>query len=370
MTSKVRIISSSDIDARILPNLPLPDLLVSQAKAFRSLLNPSSTSQCPPRLSLSTPHHTQLFMPARTEGPDSVVKVVSVPNAGVAGGIPGVNLLFDDATGKVTHMVNSTKLTALRTAAGSLLSSVLALGRQGTRGEVKNMVVFGDGAQALFHVWLHLRYFTSINSLTIVVGTHRNLNYLQVNRKWMDFRDALTALLGEEIKLKMAMFNAREHDCKEYIQRALGEASIICTCTPSTRPLFESGWLSDTRPVHVCAVGSYKPHMCEIPPDLVRSARVLVDSAEACAVEAGCLLQANVSAVPDMELGRFLPETRSGIASEMWLKELEAQAETWQRGTDGRVSIFKSVGVGLQDVEVTKLIVELAGIASGTLVDL
>ncbi len=42
-----------------------------------------------------------------------------------------MNLLFDDETGKVSHVVNSTCLTALRTAAGSLLSSILECEREG-----------------------------------------------------------------------------------------------------------------------------------------------------------------------------------------------------------------------------------------------
>ena len=380
----IRVLSSSDVETHILPRLTLSALLHSQALALTSLppsSSPSASSaQCPARLSLKTPQYTQLFMPARTPSAASVVKCVSVPlpGAGASAGIPGVNLLFSDETGCVTHVVNSTLLTALRTAAGSLLSSVLALAP--TRSTVRCGVVFGDGAQAIFHVWLHLRYFTQLKDITLVVSSHKQLTDTELTLKRDHFTTKLRSLLatgagaGDVPSIRVVSGT----DAAE-VDAAVRRSELVFTCTPSTKALFGGAALEGR--THVCAVGSYQPHMCELPSSLVHRAAtegtLWVDSTAACAHEAGCLLQA----IPPqqlhgavIELGSLLhdPHTAAGGGNEKWLEALEEKAAEWSRtnagkgGEEGVVSVFKSVGVGLQDVEVTRLVVETAGEDVGT----
>lgn len=221
------------------------------------------------------------------------------------------------------------------------------------------MVVFGDGAQALFHVWLHLRYFTSITNVTVVVGLHRTLLPEEVSRKEAKFQSDLVHLMNSEkqLRFKVSMINAKTEASQ--VNSVLANADIICTCTPSTTPVFEYSAIEGGRRRHICAVGSYKPTMCELPPEVVRSAsesgRLMVDSKEACAHEAGCLIQAGLDAeTGSLELGTSLPDPTEGNG-EGYLERLERQA--WK---EAGVSVFKSVGVGLQDVEVTKLVVGLA----------
>ncbi|SPO24045.1 uncharacterized protein UTRI_03410_B [Ustilago trichophora] len=390
----IRIISDADIRSHIIPQLTIASLLRSQAVAFLSLLpssssssssssscppSPSDLAQCPTRLSLSTPWHTQLFMPARTsplEGGGSVIKCVSVPKPPLSG-IAGVNLLFSDTTGQVTHVVNSTCLTAIRTAAGSLLSSVVALGV--VKGTVKRVVVFGDGAQAVFHLWLHLRYFTSIQNVVVAVGTHRELTPDQLTEKQSSFLTLLESLPTSLPSPRITFLNAKIQ--QHQVQQAVNKAQLIFTCTPSTQPLFGDleRFGGDGGRRHICAVGSYKPSMCELPPGLVRhvcrDARLLVDSKEACIQEAGCLLQAlgteELNAL--VEIATLLPSTEAGKVEEQeWLKEVEKRAEMWEpdraEGEAGWTSVFKSVGVGLQDVEMTKLVVAVAGQGVGCMV--
>ena len=324
-------------------------------------------------------------MPARTPSAASVVKCVSVPlpGAGASAGIPGVNLLFSDETGAVTHVVNSTLLTALRTATGSLLSSVLALAP--TRSTVRCGVVFGDGAQAIFHVWLHMRYFTQLKDITLVVGSHRPLTDAELSDKRDQFTTKLRSLLatGEgagagDVPSIRVVSGTDEAE----VDAAVRWSELVFTCTPSTKALFGGAALEGR--THVCAVGSYQPHMCELPPSLVRSAAtqgsLWVDSTAACADEAGCLLQALPPQQLDeqvVELGSLLPSPHhaaAGEAGESWLKALEEKAAEWSRTNAGEeegkgvVSVFKSVGVGLQDVEVTRLVVETAGEDVGTAV--
>ncbi|SOV07888.1 uncharacterized protein UDID_07046 [Ustilago sp. UG-2017a] len=361
----IKIVSSIDVESHILPRITLSSLLRSQAIAFHSLLRSSSStstpSQCPPRLSLTAPDYTQLFMPARTSSsPGSVIKCVSIPkpsSSSARSGIPGVNLLFDDDTGRLSHVVNSSCLTALRTAAGSLLSSVLALGK--VKDQVKSILVFGDGAQAVFHVWLHLRYFPSIKQVTVVVGQHRDLTSEEVRAKEDKLQAQLSALLHNRSLSKSSLTFLRADSEKSQVETALGTASIICTCTPSTVALFDHSSIVSPIRTHICAVGSYKPTMCELPPEVVRSASsqgsLMVDSKEACSHEAGCLIQAGLQVEEgSVELGTLLPDPTVG-EEEGYLERLEKQQ--WK---EAEVSVFKSVGVGLQDVEATKLVVRLS----------
>lgn len=353
----MKIISDAEIQTSVLPRMTLSALLHSQAVALTSSTSP--TVQCPPRLTLTMPHHTQLFMPARTSS--SVVKIVSVPLPGApVGGIPGVNLLFDDATGKVTHVVNSTCLTALRTAAGSLLSSVLECEREGVRG----IVVFGDGAQGVFHVWLHLRYFTHVESVTLVVGSHRELSEEEVKVKGQTFERKVHELCetSSSPPVPVKCINATD---QVHLTQALGGASLVFTCTPSLTPLFN---LDNLPPhAHICAVGSYKPSMCELPPNLVllaaQNGGLTVDDVEACAREAGCLIKNRSDEDRSEIVEKCTPisdrlTTLGEGEGEQFLEKLESWSRKRERGG---VTVFKSVGVGLQDVEITRLVVAMAG---------
>ncbi|TKY85573.1 hypothetical protein EX895_005735 [Sporisorium graminicola] len=373
----MRVISDAEVQTDILPRITLSALLQSQAVALHSIQGGAESgsnregAQCPARLSLRTPRYTQLFMPARTHTPDSVVKIVSVPRPGAGGvsGIHGVNLVLDDATGRLSHVVDSTCLTALRTAAGSLASSILALGR--LQEQVGSAVVFGDGAQAVFHVWLHMRYFAGLREITVVVGSHKQLSLEEVDDKQQRFATQLESLLSwtpKEYSIKCI----RGRD-GESVTRALQSASLVFTCTPSSTALFaHSDLAGGPKRKHICAVGSYTPSMCELPRDLIcaaaaMSGALVVDSAEACATEAGCLLQALPSAeavrTRCVELGALLPKPEAGGGEGyVQLVEREARVCGVGEGAGGSVtSVFKSVGVGVQDVEITKLVVSLAG---------
>lgn len=258
--------------------------------------------------------------------------------------------------------------------------------------------MYGDGAQSLFHVWLHLRYFTAIEEVAVVVGLHRTLTPEEVKEKERRFKGQLGALLNHNDDnsigaVAVTFLTANNSSSTGMIETALGQADIICTCTPSTTSLFINDDLVDPKTglrlpksKHAIAVGSYKPHMCELPRGMIVCAlhyeTLLVDSAKACEEEAGCLIQAFQPSPSDwnlskrlVEIGTLLPfpSSKDG-AEEDWMEKLEEagarwrkEKRRWQRGV--WLSVFKSVGMGLQDVEMTKLIVRLAGESVGTMVD-
>lgn len=133
---------------------------------------------------------------------------------------------------------------------------------------------------------------------------------------------------------------------EESLREALGSASIIVCATPSTKALFSSNYVHAG--THVILIGSYKPHMREVDDDLVKravSGTLLVDSWEACSQEAGELLSAGISRSDVVEIGE-LAERR----------ELAFRGD----GINGPITMFKSVGIGLQDVAIATAVVRAA----------
>ena len=117
-------------------------------------------------------------------------------------------------------------------------------------------------------------------------------------------------------------------------QQALADADIVCATTTSRVPIFDDADLKHG--VHINAVGSYTPLACEVPPETVRRALVVVDSRDAAWEEAGDLIQ---------PLQRGLIE-RNHIHAE--LGELVLSRKPGRR-QDSEVTLFKSVGLAVQD---------------------
>ena len=118
-------------------------------------------------------------------------------------------------------------------------------------------------------------------------------------------------------------------------EEAVRGAQIVVTATWSKDPVLEDAWIGPG--VHINAMGSNMPNRRELPEALVRRADVIaVDALDAAKVEAGDL-----------------------ILADCWSNVVELQSVTagW---TPDRISIFKSVGLGMEDVAVGSFIYEQA----------
>jgi len=148
-------------------------------------------------------------------------------------------------------------------------------------------------------------------------------------------------------------------------------ADIIICATSSEEPLFPAPWVKTG--AHVILIGSYKPTMREVDTALIlRSVqaspnrdvepRLLVDSRAACLHEAGELIDAQIKAEQLTELGELIPIDTNGQVSPERYNELLSVTRPRHDvpGFDGPVTIFKSVGVGLQDVAIASAIVAKA----------
>ena len=103
------------------------------------------------------------------------------------------------------------------------------------------------------------------------------------------------------------------------------------------------------------------PAMAEVDTALIKCAHVvLVDSHSACAEEAGELITVGVPQAHMVEVGKLLQSTEApGENSWGWELDVQRVTEVLAAGT-GDVTIFKSVGIGVQDVTIAVTMVEWA----------
>lgn len=219
---------------------------------------------------------------------------------------------------------------------GSLLATRLALGPSASP---RVLVAFGAGAQIAAHITLLLRYYSG--SLSRCIIYNRSLN-VRVERLVKSLRRDFASVT----------FICRQTpddirgvgDDVDSLRSDLESTDIICAATSSTKALFPSSFV---RPgTHLNLVGSYTTQMMEVETSLIHRADLLiVDSRSACMLEAGELVAAGLRPEDMREIGELVG----------------TDSEASPLGLSGdRVTIFKSVGLGAQDVAIAKFVVDLA----------
>jgi ornithine cyclodeaminase/alanine dehydrogenase-like protein (mu-crystallin family) len=125
----------------------------------------------------------------------------------------------------------------------------------------------------------------------------------------------------------------------------LAEADVICTATTSTMPVFKNAEIGAG--VHINGVGSYRPDMCEIPPETMRRAKIVVDQMAACLSEAGDILK-------PIEQGLISKDYIYGELGEIVTGVKSA------REAESEITVFKSVGLAVQDLATADLVLTKA----------
>lgn len=137
------------------------------------------------------------------------------------------------------------------------------------------------------------------------------------------FATEMSAYLGTNIEVTA---NARG---------AVEGADVICAATVSSTPVFAD---ADIAPgTHINAIGSYKPNAQEIPAETVSRALTVVDHRESALAEAGDLMiPLQQGLITEADIHAELGEVLNG--------------KTVGRTSDDAVTLFKSVGVAVQDL--------------------
>jgi alanine dehydrogenase len=231
--------------------------------------------------------------------------------------VQGVVVLMDGTTGEPLAIMDSTALTALRTAAATAAAArVLA------RRDSRTLTVVGCGVQG-------------------EVQLEALLRVLPLERVYACDSDSERAARFAErmaLKLRVRVEAASDH------RAAARDSDVVVTCTPSRRPLL--GVDDVSAGAFVAAVGADHPEKQELEPALMARSVVVVDSLEQSlamgdlhhAVAAGAMRAEDVAA----ELGEVLAGKKPGRSS----------AED--------VVVFDSTGVALTDVAAAAVAYERA----------
>ena len=127
--------------------------------------------------------------------------------------------------------------------------------------------------------------------------------------------------------------------CFESADEALTGADVVCCATPATNPLFKASSLPDR--VHVNAIGAFRLTMRELPDELLARATVVVDEREAALEESGEIVHA-------IEAGLLSAGTLQELGSALSHGLMEQRPQT----------VFKSVGLAIQDWAIARLVAE------------
>lgn len=258
---------------------------------------------------------TLLLMPAWQSGGLLGVKTVTVYPGNPAGGLPtvmGFYALMSASTGELLAFMDARVLTARRTAAASALAAGFL-----ARKDAAHLLMVGTGALAKHMIRAHA-VARPIRKVTVYGRSPEKANGIVADLRESSFEIAPATDL----------------------RKAVQAADIICCATTATEPVIRGEWI---RPgTHIDLVGAFKPDMREADEATIARARVYVDSRSGAMHEAGDLL------IP----------LRQGVIGEQHIQgdlfEL-CRGQISGRSTAEEVTLFKSVGMALEDLAAAEL---------------
>jgi alanine dehydrogenase len=303
--------------------LTMAEAIAAVEEAFRQ--QHLGTVDMPLRPTIRIPKHSGvvLFMPAYIGGEVDALgmKVVSVyPNNPTQHNLPttlATILLHDPQTGSLLGIMDGTFITAMRTGAVSGVATKY-LARQ----NAKTVGIFGAGVQAR----------TQLAAMCAVRKIGRVLVYDAV----FGLSSRFCAEMGQKLGLEaIPVENPRE---------AVNGADIIITASTAREPVFQGDWLAPG--THINGVGSHSPDSRELDTATIRRAKIVVDLRQAALKEAGDLLiPLSEGAISEAHIYADLGEIVSGKPGRM---------------DDQEITLFKSVGLALQDVATARRVYDLA----------
>jgi ornithine cyclodeaminase len=230
----------------------------------------------------------------------------------IAGQFSFVIVLFSAEDGRPLASVEANAITRLRTAACSVLAA-----RHLARAQVKRVGIYGAGVQGRAHAMQLSQAYA--------------LEEIRISDPFAT--PGIAAALQDECGVPVRLVQARD---------AVDGADIVVTASRSATPLFAGGDIPQG--CFVAAIGSSLPHTRELDDiALARASRIAVDWGPQTLREAGDLVQADsASGVPGklVELADLLAGCAPG------------------RTRDDEITIYKAVGVALQDIALAGLAYE------------
>jgi alanine dehydrogenase len=257
------------------------------------------------------------IMPAFIADPPALgAKLVTVYPSNSAAGLPthlATIVLLDSMTGELLSIADGRFITEARTAAVSAVS-VKWLARE----NASTLAIIGSGVQARSH----------LEAIALV----RHLSAVRVWSPTAMHRDRFAREMQPRVDAPIRVAASA--------QEAVDGADLVVVVTAAREPVIRRDWIRAG--THICAVGACRPDQRELESALISSARLIVDS------RAGALAEAGDIVIPIAE-GTL---DASHVAAELGEVLLGTVAG---RTSDAETTIFKSLGMAVEDVAAAHL---------------
>ena len=262
-----------------------------------------------------------LLMPAWTNSETGHqllgVKIVNVFPDNRLKNLPGLTstyILYNGDTGEKLAIFDGNTLTARRTAATSALAA-----RYLSSPQSEKLAIIGAGEVAQ----LLADAFSAVRPIKKIGIWNRTKKSAEKLGKQLEDAGFTVTIAGTA-------------------EEAVNEADIISAATLSNEPIIQKNWVK--KGAHVDLIGAFTPQMREADDDLVRHAKLYIDTAEA-------LEEAGDLCIP---IGNGTIKKDDILAT---LSDLALSKEPPERGNDD-ITLFKAVGSGLADLYAAKLAFE------------
>ncbi len=304
----MKILTDNDIREK----LKWSDVLHVLEEAFKARYQNPNVFALPERVGISFNQNSFLTMPCADSDGWFGVKQVSVIPDNPSRNKPSVQAWYTlfDTTGTPALACSATFLTKFRTSAVSAIAANHLANK-----DAKTLLVVGTGSLAPWMAEAHTQV--------------RNYGGILVWGRNADKADTAAKDISSRTKHSVTAVNN--------VENAIRQADVITVATTSRAPIIKGEWLRDGQ--HLDLVGAFVPEMIEVDAEVVKGSSVYVDDLPACKVEAGDLIQAE----------------KHGWAWENVKGDL-AKVVSAKQGR-GNVTLFKSVGLGLEDLVVAKLLI-------------
>jgi len=263
------------------------------------------------------------FMPSYLTGLDAqATKIISIYPDNRKKGLPTTVawiVVNDPETGMVKAFMDATYLTAMRTGAITGVAAKYLAPK-----DAKTVAIFGAGVQGRTQTW--------------AACTVRDIKKVYVFDLYPEARKKFAEDMSKKLGIEVIPAASGEEACRD--------ADIVLTATTSPKPVLKREWLKDK--VHVSAIGAFYPDWRELDTATVAESKLVIDDMEGIELEAGDIL------IP-IEEGAI---TWDHVHAE--LKEL-VSGKKKGRTPEDTVTVFKSVGIAIQDSSVSNLVLRKLG---------
>lgn len=312
-TGTALLLSEADVRAV----LSMDDLIAAMETALADFSARRVTQPLRTVLEVGEQHAFYGVMPAYLPGTPALgTKLVTVFGSNALVGLPthlALIVLLDPHTGALRALMDGRYITEARTAAVSAVS-VDHLARE----DARTLAIIGSGVQARSHLE--------------AISRVRNLTDIRVWSRSLARRETFVHDMQPHSTARISMASSAE--------TAVHHADVIVLATASKDPVIHRDWVDDG--AHICAVGACRPTEREMDPALVARADLFVDSREGALKESGdVVLAIRDGAITADHIRAEIGEVVTGGAP--------------GRQSPARVTIFKSLGMAVEDVAAAHL---------------